>query len=164
MGLDMYLKRYVEVDDVENQFIMDTSSHVFESTLEKAKAKTPEIMHHLLTKGQSGYYMVGKEVAYWRKANHIHSWFVENVQDGNDDCGKYEVSIEQLTELLGVCKQVMEDREDADELLPTRKGFFFGGTEYDEYYYEDTERTILTLEEIIRVHEPEFFYAYYSSW
>ena len=25
-------------------------------------------------------------VAYWRKANAIHSWFVENCQDGVDEC------------------------------------------------------------------------------
>ena len=32
---------------------------------------------------------VTKEYAVcdWRKANHIHQWFVQNVQDGNDDCG-----------------------------------------------------------------------------
>ena len=25
-------------------------------------------------------------VGYWRKANHIHRWFVENVQGGEDEC------------------------------------------------------------------------------
>ena len=27
-----------------------------------------------------------EQVGYWRKANQIHNWFVENVQDGEDDC------------------------------------------------------------------------------
>ena len=27
------------------------------------------------------------QIASWRKANAIHKWFVDNVQDGVDDCG-----------------------------------------------------------------------------
>ena len=45
-------------------------------------------------------------VGYWRKANQIHCWFVENVQDGIDDCGTYEVTEKQLVELLNTCKEV----------------------------------------------------------
>ena len=44
------------------------------------------------------------EIIYWRKANAIHKWFVENVQEGVDDCGEYEVTVEQLTELRDLCK------------------------------------------------------------
>ena len=32
------------------------------------------------------------QIIQWRKANQIHSWFVENVQSGKDDCGMYYVS------------------------------------------------------------------------
>ena len=35
---------------------------------------------------------VTEEVGYWRKANAIHKWFVDNVQKGEDDCGEYLVS------------------------------------------------------------------------
>jgi len=31
------------------------------------------------------------EAMYWRKANAIHRWFVENVQGGQDDCKPYYV-------------------------------------------------------------------------
>lgn len=44
---------------------------------------------------------------YWRKANAIHKWFVDNVQYGEDDCGSYEVSVEQLLELRDACKKVI---------------------------------------------------------
>lgn len=46
------------------------------------------------------------EIAYWRKANQIHKWFVDNVQGGEDDCGNYEVSEEQLRDLLAACVTV----------------------------------------------------------
>src|SRR5437764_462698 len=49
---------------------------------------------------------ITEEVAYWRKANHIHKWFVDNVQDGVDDCKEYYVTREQLQELLSRCEQV----------------------------------------------------------
>ena len=92
---------------------------------------------------------VVEEVMYWRKANQIHKWFVDNIQNGVDDCGNYAVSLEKLQELVDLCKQVLENPEKASELLPTQSGFFFGGIEYDEYYFEDLEKTIKGLEEII---------------
>jgi len=92
---------------------------------------------------------VVEEVMYWRKANQIHKWFVDNIQNGVDDCGTYAVSLEKLQELVDLCKQVLENPQKASELLPTQSGFFFGGIEYDEYYFEDLEKTIKGLEEIM---------------
>ena len=92
---------------------------------------------------------VVEEVMYWRKANQIHKWFVDNIQNGVDDCGNYAVSLEKLQELVDLCKQVLENPEKASELLPTQSGFLFGGIEYDEYYFEDLEKTIKGLEEIM---------------
>lgn len=49
------------------------------------------------------------EVAYWRKANQIHNWFVKNVQNGLDDCGYYEVSITKLKELKEICDKILKE-------------------------------------------------------
>ena len=50
-----------------------------------------------------------EQVGYWRKANQIHNWFVENIQDGIDDCNYHrEVTEEDLTELLNVCQKVLD--------------------------------------------------------
>lgn len=89
----------------------------------------------------------------WRKANQIHGWFVENVQNGNDDCGKYEVSIKQLEELRELCIDVLLDHELANTLLPTTNGFFFGNDEYDEHYFEQLENTKEQLDKIIKNHK-----------
>lgn len=48
---------------------------------------------------------------YWRKANAIHKWFVDNVQGGNDDCGIYEVDVNELARLHDACKEVLESTE-----------------------------------------------------
>lgn len=50
-----------------------------------------------------------EEVGYWRKANQIHNWFVQNVQDGNDDCEEYVVSEDKIKELLTVCKTIVDN-------------------------------------------------------
>jgi hypothetical protein len=120
------------------------------------------------------------EVYYWRKSNHIHKWFVENIQNGNDDCGTYEVEWEQLEELLNIINQILGCGKDnkknilaglnpkdiAKELLPTASGFFFGGTEYDDYYFDDLKETKEMLEKLIKnkekLNDGEFYYS--SSW
>lgn len=50
-------------------------------------------------------------IGYWRKANQIHNWFVQNVQGGVDECQDSYVSREKLTELLGICKTVLAASE-----------------------------------------------------
>lgn len=66
-------------------------------------------------KHEYGHKNIIEQVGYWRKANAIHKWFVDNIQDGEDDCGYYEVAPEYL-----------EDCEDiagmnADEILANEK-------------------------------------------
>lgn len=111
----------------------------------------------------------GENVAYWRKANMVHKWFVDNVQGGEDDCGSYKVDINDLKELLELCKELYKSRdpEQAESLLPTQEGFFFGSYEYDEFYWEDIKETIEQLERIIKEDEEsniEYVYTYSSSW
>ncbi len=109
---------------------------------------------------------VEEQVGYWRKANQIHRWFVENVQGGQDDCGEYPVSIDQLKSLLDDCMKIKECVVNAPELLPTQAGFFFGSTDYDEYYWQDIDDTIETIEGILKEQEEGAFceYRYSSSW
>ena len=103
-----------------------------------------------------------EEAGYWRKANHIHRWFVENVQDNDDTCKDYYVDPGKLKELLALVEAVLANHKLAEKLLPTQEGFFFGGTEYDEYYFEDLEDTKKILEEAIKDEHADYYYS--SSW
>ena len=106
---------------------------------------------------------IEESVAYWRKANAIHTWFVDNCQDGIDECQETEVSSEKLKELLGLAKEVKANPELARELLPTQSGFFFGSTDYDDWYFNDIDLTIDQLEKVLA--EPDTsYYVYQSSW
>jgi len=88
-------------------------------------------------------------VAYWRKANAIHKWFVDERADGEGNCQPISVHVEHIEELLELCDKALADRDNAGEYLPTESGFFFGGTEYDEYYFQDLEYTQRRLRELI---------------
>ena len=101
------------------------------------------------------------EVGYWRKANQIHKWFVDNVQKGNDDCKEYYVSEEKIKELHDLCTQIISNPEKAEELLPSHPGFFFGSYEYDEYYMKDIKHTIEILEPLLNS-DNSIYYS--SSW
>jgi len=113
---------------------------------------------------------VNVNVAYWRKANAIHEWFVKNVQDGEDDCKAYPVDRGQLRELQLLCERVVASGNPdlAAELLPTASGFFFGGTEYDEYYFEQIDWTAKRLALVLTklpdggLRGVDFYYQ--SSW
>lgn len=109
---------------------------------------------------------ITEQVGYWRKANQIHRWFVEKVQEGVDNCGEYEVSEDQLIELLADCKAVKKDSKLAADKLPTTKGFFFGGTEYDEWYMQHIDETIEIIEALFKEKGNAKYFngdIYYSS-
>lgn len=107
---------------------------------------------------------IEEDVGYWRKFNALHNWFVEKCQDGEDDCGTYYVDRSQLLELLDLLKVVKDTPDKAAELLPSRSGFFFGGTDYNEYYFQDVKETIELLEKELAKNDEDASYYYTSSW
>jgi hypothetical protein len=152
MGLDMYLKKrtYIGAEYEHNK--IEGVIYITE------KGKQVQINFKRVQ------YII-ENMGYWRKANHIHKWFVGNVQGGEDDCEDYPVSKEQFEKLLADCKAIKESKDKAPEILPTQSGFFFGGTEYDEWYWKNIDYTIEVIETILK-EDPQFMCEYYysSSW
>ena len=103
-------------------------------------------------------------IGYWRKANAIHQWFVDNCQGGEDNCREVYVGRDQLLTLAGICEQILANPRLGSDLLPTQEGFFFGGTEYDEYYLEAVRYTLALVQRIM-TKVPQHWDLYYcSSW
>jgi hypothetical protein len=137
MGLDMYLtaERYFWFDE-----------------------KKPVIDGHEI---QS----VRAEAIYWRKANQIHNWFVEQIQNGEDECQEHSVGREKLVELRSLCKEAISNPDKAQEILPNIAGFFFGATHYNEWYIRDLEHTIEGIDRILTDFPAEKWeFHYRSSW
>lgn len=252
MGLDMYLDRKQTFGG-------------FGKEIKEAKIIDKEGNEQTIEPDRYGSVEVSKTIAYWRKANQIHNWFIENCGDGEDDCRPIPVGIDQLKELLQLCKEVREkakmgigliqifsgcsnlndtyrkatpiydengsiaalttddeivegdllmigdffvvetgnlekesngktifykitgtgeyrayvfgetitNAEEIADLLPTTEGFFFGSTDYDEYYLDDINNTIEQLDNIIADHEEmvddgvkeyNLHYYYIASW
>lgn len=155
MGLDMYLyaKQYFSGSEYSKE----------EERKQYAVIRTA-INADGFPEGGFPAVVVSTQVAYWRKDNAIHDWFVQNCQGGEDDCRNAYVSREQLMELAKVCREVLADHALADELLPTSSGFFFGSTDYDEWYYRGLEYTAQTIDEILARVPQEWDFEYHSSW
>jgi len=161
MGLDMYLDRHIYVGaqfewrkcniprTIEVQDSFDD---------ENPKISTIEVNPDRIS------YIV-EQAIYWRKVNAIHKWFVDNVQNGVDEGGMYYVSYSQLGELLELCEWVLDNKDEAETALPTQAGFFFGSTEYNEWYFKDIEFTKNQLEELLnKSNAKDCSYYYTASW
>jgi len=122
-------------------------------------------------------YSISIEVGYWRKANHIHKWFVDNIQNGEDDCNEYMVYLDDLEKLKNRVEIVLNGRfehnaeEIAKRYLPTHRGFFFGDDSYNYYYYDDLNNTLSIIEKAKKLYELigkrediGFDFLYRSSW
>jgi hypothetical protein len=150
MGLDMYLNKRTYVQNWDHN---PAEEHY---SVEVTKGGKPTKIDPKKVK-----YII-EEAGYWRKQNQIHRWFVDNVQNGVDNCGEYYVDIDDLKTLLELCEKVKADHSLAEELLPSASGFFFGGTDYDEWYYNGIDNTIDILKEALEDDRGDYYYS--SSW
>ena len=70
-----------------------------------------------------------KSEKYFRKVNFLIP-FVQSKNGGKlEDCEIVKLTKADLVELVERCKDVLADHTKAEALLPTRAGFFFGGTD-----------------------------------
>lgn len=61
--------------------------------------------------------------------------------------------------------EYIEDPSTAMELLPSQSGFFFGSTEYDQWYMSDIDFTIKKILEVLRTTDFDKEIVFYtSSW
>jgi hypothetical protein len=161
MGLDMYLQRSKEMN-------------------EKAFA--------------DAYDNIDSGVIYWRKANAIHKFFCDHgrlAKDGQEQVGYYYIDRQDLMKLLDHIYVITSDKikvEDinyydidkggnvtetveyklnitaAEELLPTTSGFFFGGTDYDYWYFRSLQRTADLIKRELTNNPSQETWFYYASW
>lgn len=125
--------------------------------------------------GHGGGY-INMTAVYWRKANAIHQWFIDNCAEGVDDCRPVYVSPTSLQKLYNIVCEVLANRNDeevAKKLLPPQAGFFFGATEIAEWYWEDMEYTRDALKKLLDTYEKKSIkdgrdvlidFEYQASW
>lgn len=60
--------------------------------------------------------------------------------------------------------EVIADETVAEKLLPTQSGFFFGNTDYNEWYVDDLKQTKEIIEYVLNTTSPDSEIYYSSSW
>jgi hypothetical protein len=173
MGLDMYL--------YANKYIYEKNIDQIKELAETNNLPNPKL---------SSSIHVRQLVGYWRKANAIHGWFVD-LDNGNDECQEIYVGKEQLEQLRQDCivalanpdrnyqienpkvlYQLMDylnsletpiDQATYTNPLPPVDGFFFGGNELSEYYFEQLEYTIDLITNLLEL-DDNFSFHYQASW
>ena len=153
MGLDMYLNKKTYVKKWNH-----TPEHsVYNITIDRERG------HGIKTERVT---FIEEELMYWRKANQIHKYFVDTVGKGEDNCQEMYVDTETIEDLIDKLKKVVKAKDDSvsRKLLPTGSGFFFGSTEYDEYYYEECEVTLNELSNLMDDGDLDGDIYYQASW
>lgn len=105
----------------------------------------------------------GEFTVWWgRKENHIHEWVCDaaDIEDTNLDYVRIDPDA-----LLSDLKAVVDNRTAAPSVMPTRSGFFFGDTAYDDYYFEDVKNLYdLLADEKAQGCFDGYSYFYWSWW
>lgn len=183
--LDELLRRLASLEQRKHDASLYLWPHMAESVGEDPGALDRVLdaagMTDLLSDdGFSGAYLGvdGAEVwvqvtaAYWRKANAIHGWFVDNCQGGVDECQESDlIDAEQLMHLRHLCerdaKAVAGGPPAPEGLnLRPRAGFFFGSADADELWVESLVETIAAIDRIIpaAIEAGGVVFTYQASW
>lgn len=107
------------------------------------------------------------QIGYFRKFNALHSYIVKTFADGIDNCQDIILYKEDVEQIKKVLDDVLEanTEEKAKELLPTQSGFFFGGTDYDEFYFEDVKDAADLMQSFLDNFDFENYQlVYQASW
>ena len=156
MGLDMYLNKRTYVQNWPS----DKPEDRIEMTLSgNTKGINPDKIKYII-----------EEVGYWRKADAIHGWIVNNCADGVDDCQPIPMTKKKLAELHKLACLVLGSKDDpnAEQIalknLPPTQGFFFGSTEIGDWYWEDIKDTVNILANVLKCDFSKSEIEYQANW
>ena len=75
--------------------------------------------------------------AYFRKVNFLFAYYQNKGKMQNEWYAFTDT--DDIDDLISRCEQVLKDHSLAETLLPTQAGFFFGGTDYNDWYFSDVK-------------------------
>lgn len=132
--------------------------------------------------GQQTCDSIFEQLARIVKANQIFNWFIKNVMGNNVDQEYYEVTENNLKNLLEVCNKVRDgftfvrtddyygdeyevDVKVASELLPfmEERGYFFGPSNYGRVYVKQVVELIDVINQILETTDFEKETVYFNA-
>lgn len=147
MGLDMYLevhrstylpkgKRTIDLDNLKDDF-----EHYFDDDF-----------------GCSNRIGITEQVGYWRKANAIHHWFVENVQEGVDECQTSDVDEEDIDNLLNLCNNILDKIEGLEFIISDESKSY-----YEKNNKKFTEKFVFHKKNLNDIYSKKWIWNYTCS-
>lgn len=160
MGLDMHLQRTTYVQNWPKTKPEDRIEMILYGN---TRGIDPEKITYIM-----------EEVGYWRKANAIHAWIVNNCADEADDRHHNPVHLympkEKLEELHKLACFVLGSKNDpnAEQIalkhLPPADGFYFGSKEIGEWYWQYIKDTVNILAEVLKSDFSRSEITYLANW
>jgi hypothetical protein len=174
MGLDHWvIKNYsinqYSFNQYEADFVLTGQINVYNSdTIEK---RTKNVYFAL---SKDAICNISTQVITWRKCNWFHAYFVNKFADGIDDCKPILITQDNIRDFISDLQTIKtafetepleKAKQIADELMPPEAGFFFGGTEIDEWYFQSIgEANHVFSKSIEENTDIPFCYEYQASW
>lgn len=126
--------------------------------------------------GEIETYSVFDQLARIVRTNQVFNWFITNVMSGNINKNYYEVTKQNLEDLLNACNKVKNscvhnngkyvvNENVAEEHLPfmTEKGLFFGSSIYDDNYVNQIIETENIINNILNTTDFEKETVYFNA-
>jgi hypothetical protein len=101
------------------------------------------------------------EDMYYRKVNFLYAFFADKLD--NEEC----LVTRHDCELIIKYGEVILENKDVDlakKLLPTQSGFFFGSTDYNDYYFMDVKDVVEQFKEYLENWTDDTMGWVYFSW
>ncbi len=155
MGLDMMIRKEYFVDKDRHKLKIDLDGQEILKNVHGVK--------------------ITADVIHWRKLNPIHKWMVDNVQNGEDNCGDYTLSVGNMKALLREIVKCIRYKDIAPEVLPCCDGPHYGlctdePDEYRRHFEEEYILAVSSIKQLIQDMEEagasgaDIRFYYTSSW
>lgn len=135
-----------------------------------------------------------EEEIYWRKANQVHNFFRNNCEMIEDEIvykvskDNLKELLKKCNKILDIVitkegkiknGQILTDngwednftegidiinKDEIANILPTCEGFFFGSTDYDEFYLNNIKHTRKEIKRVIKELQDDEEIYYLASW
>jgi len=105
-----------------------------------------------------------KSDKYFRKVNFLIPFVESKIGCTVENCETVKLTKDNLVELVDRCKEVLADHSKAEKLLPTRDGFFFGGTDYDEWYFDDVKEVQDKVSDLLSTMSNRMKASFHAWW
>lgn len=101
------------------------------------------------------------KVGYFRKFNALFSWIHRHVE-AIENCEYILVSKDHFTQLQSTLNEL--NTANCSIHFPTQFGFFFGSTEYDEWYWQDISELKIFVDKILSEFDFDQEEIYFWAW